>query len=289
MTLGPRPLDRLYVLLGDPVKHSMSPALQNAAMRSLGLDTVYVGLLAWEELVEALMRSVSRLGGGGNVTVPYKRRAADSLDHPSENVSATGACNVFWWEDGKGLCGDNTDIEAFQTAAEALLGSGLANTRVLLLGAGGAARAVAYACATAKVECLDIANRTTSRAVTLADDLGRVVPMQAVELNDLESRSYDLVVNATPLGLALGDPLPVDPSTLESGALLDLVYGLDETPLVRAARELGVRAEDGRRMLVEQAAASFQRWFRLDPPREVMYRAVGLEPVMSSEVEIKKR
>ena len=277
MTLAPRQLNRLYVLLGDPVKHSMSPALQNAVMRTLGLDAVYIGLLAWEELVESLMRSVSRLGGGGNVTVPYKRRAANSLDHPSETVSATGACNVFWWEEGKGLCGDNTDVEAFQTAAEALLGSGLADARVLLLGAGGAARAVAYACAKAKVECLDIANRTLSSAESLVDEFGRIVRMHAVELNDLESRSYDLVVNATSLGLAPDDPLPVDPRTLESGALLDLVYGRDGTPLVRAAREAGVEAEDGRRMLVEQAAASFQRWFRLDPPRDVMYGAIGLE------------
>lgn len=277
MTLAPRQLGRLYVLLGDPVKHSMSPALQNAAMRELGLDAVYVGLLAWEELVESLMRSVSRLGGGGNVTVPYKRLAADCLDHPSETVNATGACNVFWWEEGKGLCGDNTDVEAFQTAAKALLGAGLADARVLLLGAGGAARAVAYACAEAKVDRLDIANRTLPSAVSLADEFGRVISMQALELSDLESRTYDLVVNATSLGLAPDDPLPVDPRVLESGALLDLVYGRAETPLVRAAREAGVRAVDGCHMLVEQAAASFQRWFRLDPPRDVMYRAVGLD------------
>jgi shikimate dehydrogenase len=223
------------------------------------------------------MRSVSRLGGGGNVTVPYKRLAADSLDHPTETVTSTGACNVFWWEEGKGLCGDNTDVEAFQTAAEALVGTGLADRRVLLLGAGGAARAAAYACARAKVEHLDIANRTSSRAESLADTFGGVVPMRAVKISDLESRAYDLVVNATSLGLAPGDPLPVDPRSLESEALLDLVYGHDETPLVRAARETGIAAEDGRRMLVEQAAASFQRWFRVGPPREVMYRAVGLE------------
>jgi shikimate dehydrogenase len=245
-------------------------------MRELDLDAVYVGLLAWEELVESLMRSVSRLGGGGNVTVPYKTLAADSLDHPSETVTSTGACNVFWWEEDRGLCGDNTDVEAFQGAAEALLGSGLVDKRVLLLGAGGAARAVAYACGRAKVEGLDIANRTLSSAVSLADELGGAVPIQAVDLNELESGCYDLVVNATSLGLAPSDPLPVIPRSLDSKALLDLVYGHDGTPLVRAAREAGMRAEDGRRVLVEQAAASFERWFRLDPPREVMYRTVEL-------------
>ncbi len=254
----------------------MSPTLQNAAMSALGLDAVYVGLLAWEELVESLMRAVSRLGGGGNVTVPYKRLAADSLDHPSEAVRATGACNVFWWEEGRGLCGDNTDVEAFRTAAAALLDSPLTDKRVLLLGAGGAARAVAYACAKAGVKSLDISNRTSSTAITLAEDLGRTVPMQQVELSDIESRVYDLAVNATSLGLEPEDPLPVEPRDLEIGALLDLVYGPKGTPLVRAAREVGLRAEDGRRMLIEQAAASFERWFGLDG-RQAMYSAINLE------------
>ena len=203
--------------------------------------------------------------------------AAQALDHASEAVEATGACNVFWWEDGNGLCGDNTDVEAFRTAAEALLGSSLRDKSVLLLGAGGAGRAVAYACVRASVAHLDIANRTHAGAECLAETFGRVVPVKAVEMTALESRSYDLVVNATPLGLASGDSLPLDTRTLGVGALLDLVYGREGTPLVRAAREIGVRAEDGRRMLVEQAAASFQRWFRTDAPRDVMYRAVGLE------------
>lgn len=281
---------RLYILLGDPVHHSLSPLLQNAAMRALGLDAVYVAIRAWEELVGPLMRSVSQLGGGGNVTVPHKGLAADSLDRASEAVTATGACNVFWWEDGTGLCGDNTDVQAFGTAAEAVLNSRLKGKRILLLGAGGAARAVACACVSAGAGVVDVLNRSATRAESLVFDLGDSRGILGTKSQDSELlQDYDLIVNATSLGLAPGDPLPLNPRTVGAEAVLDLVYSRDETPFVRAARGAGVRAEDGRRMLVEQAAASFKRWFRLEPPRDVMCRAVGITPCHTAADTIKRR
>ncbi|MEE8191530.1 MAG: shikimate dehydrogenase [Gemmatimonadales bacterium] len=277
MTAGAFSRCRLYVLLGDPVHHSLSPAIQNAAMRAVGLDAVYVAMHAWEELVGPLMRSVAAEGGGGNVTVPHKRVAAGALDEASEAVKATGACNVFWWAEEKGLCGDNTDVEAFRTAAEAVLGSSLTGRRVLLLGAGGAARAVASACMDANAERVDVLNRTPARAESLIRDLGEPPMVRALSSPDsLPSQRYDLVVNATSLGLAAGDPLPIELGSVRAEAVLDLVYSRNGTPFVRAAREAGLKAEDGRRMLIEQAAASFRRWFDREPAREVMYGAVGL-------------
>ena len=284
------PNKRLYTLLGDPVHHSLSPQLQNAALRTLGLDAVYVALCAWEELVSPLMRSVAQAGGGGNITVPHKELAADSLDRASEAVTATGACNVFWWEDGTGLCGDNTDVDAFSTAAEAVLNSRLKGKRILLLGAGGAARAVAYACVSAGAGVVDVLNRSATRAESLVSDLGGSRGLLRSRSQDSELlNSYDLIVNATSLGLLPGDPLPLDPRAVGAEAVLDLVYSRDATPFVRAAREAGVRAEDGRRMLVEQAAASFERWFRLDPPRDVMCRAVGITPGEAAADAVKRR
>ncbi len=267
----------LYVLLGDPVQHSLSPALQNAAMRSLGIDAVYVAVRAWRDLVGPLMREVASAGGGGNVTVPHKRVAALALDDASEAVHATGACNVFWWDDDGRLVGDNTDALAFRLAAERLLGSDLDGLRVLLLGAGGAASAVAYSCLKARAERIDIVNRSRTRAEGLVSELGGSDSLHIIaDPSSTASEAYDLIVNATSLGLAESDPLPFAPRNLGGGAVLDLVYGPNETPLVRAAREVGLAAQDGRVMLVEQAAASFRRWFDREPPRNVMFEAVGL-------------
>lgn len=267
-------MDRpIYALLGAPVHHSLSPALQNAAINALEIEATYVALWTWDDLVGPFMRSLP----GGNVTIPHKRAAAAALDHPSEAVRATGACNVFWWDKSRGLCGDNTDADAFRTAAEAVLAGELTGSRVLLLGAGGAARAVVHACCGAGVHRVEILNRTRERAKEMVEDLG--APGAVWVLDGAEATSeekYDLVVNATSLGLRPSDPLPVKPEAVPAKAILDLVYGRDETPLVRAARAAGIKAADGRLMLVEQAALSFRKWFHRDPPREVMMGAVGL-------------
>lgn len=267
----------LYVLLGDPVYHSLSPAMHNAAFAALRLDSFYVALRAPEDLVAPLMRAVACAGGGGNVTLPHKRSAAAALDHRSPAVAATGACNAFWWEEERGLCGDNTDVEGFAAAAEALMEAPLQGRRVLLIGAGGAARAVAYACLARGVSRLDLLSRTITRARSLASDLGEPPGLRLLEVaEETSAELYDLAVNATSLGLRDSDPLPLDPSVIKTGVVLDLVYGPADTPLVRAARQAGLRAEDGRRMLVEQAAASFRLWMDREPPREPMSNAVGL-------------
>lgn len=276
MSHASRP-EKLYVLLGDPVHHSLSPAIHNAAFEALGLEAIYVAMYAPAELVPSLMREVAAGSGGGNVTVPHKRAAAEALDHAGAAVTATGACNVFWWEESRGLCGDNTDVEGFATAAETLIGGPLQGQRVLLLGAGGAARAVVHACLSYGVVRLDLVNRTVARSESLFRDLGEPPGLRLLErLEEASSGSYDLVVNATSLGLQPSDPLPLDPARIEARAILDLVYGPIDTPLVRAARGAGLRAEDGRRMLVEQAAASFRLWVGREPPRDVLYAAVGL-------------
>ncbi len=270
----PKPL---YVLLGDPVHHSLSPAMHNAAFMALGLEAVYVAMYAPADLVGPLMRAVAAGGAGGNVTVPHKRAAAEALDRAGAAVTATGACNVFWWEEGAGLCGDNTDVEGFTVAAESLVGGALRGRRILLVGAGGAARAVAYASLSAGVSRLDLANRSRERSESLLRDLGGPVGLRLLDrIEEAVPEGYDLVVNATSLGLRPTDPLPFDPARFEAAAILDLVYGPADTPLVRAAREVGLRAEDGRRMLVEQAAASFRLWTGREPPREAMCAAAGL-------------
>ena len=268
---------RLFALLGAPVHHSLSPTLQNAAFGATGMRAVYVALHTWKELVEPLMRELAARRGGGNVTVPHKARAARAVDRPSEAARATGACNTFWWDEADGLCGDNTDVEGFGAAARHVLGTDLGGCRLLLVGAGGAARAVAFAGVQAGAGRIDIHNRTVDRAERLVRDLGSPSVLSILaRLDQARSTEYDLVVNATSLGIRPGDPLPLDPSTLRASTLLDLTDGEDEAPWVAAARRAGWHAEDGRRMLVEQAAAAFERWSNRQGPREVMLEAAGL-------------
>ena len=132
---------RVFAILGDPIEHSLSPVIQNAAFREAGVDGVYVALHCDAEGMVGFMSGLGGAGGGGNVTLPHKEKAASVLDKASEAVRRTGACNTFWGENGK-LCGDNTDVEGFGRALRYFLGDGPAGYRVLLLGAGGAARAV---------------------------------------------------------------------------------------------------------------------------------------------------
>ena len=130
---------RVFALIGDPVSHSSSPTIQNAAMRELGLDGVSVALRAsWEEMV-GFVRGLAMSGGGGNITLPHKEKAATVVDIRSPAVKRTGACNTFWYEDGK-IHGDNTDVEGFSRALEVFLGGPPEGQKVLVLGAGGAAR-----------------------------------------------------------------------------------------------------------------------------------------------------
>ena len=132
---------RLVALLGDPVSHSLSPVIQNAAFRAAGVPGVYLALRTPAGSLGEMMRGIAAGGGAGNVTVPHKEAAVAVLDRATDAVRNTGACNTFWAESGV-LWGDNTDVAGFRAAAAALLGSPPRGARVLLIGAGGAARAV---------------------------------------------------------------------------------------------------------------------------------------------------
>lgn len=264
---------RLFALLGDPVSHSLSPSFQNAAIRALGLDAVFVALRCGADELPGLLRGIARAGGGGNVTVPHKALAARTVDHPSDGVVRTGACNAYWLEDGA-IHGDNTDVAGASAAVAALLGRAPAGARVLLLGAGGAASAALCALADAGPERIVIANRTAERARALADRFRTPgVRIDVVDGADtLAGERFDLAVNSTSLGLKADDPLPLDPEAarVTVGAVLDLVYARGETRWVREMRARGLPAADGKEMLLQQGAAAFRRWWGMEPPLDVM-------------------
>lgn len=272
MTRGP---PRAFAVLGEPVEHSLSPAIHRAAFRSLGLDASYVALEVRRGEVEPVMRAFARRGGG-NVTVPHKLRAMSVLDVASPAARRTGACNCFWQDSRGRLAGDNTDVEGFLAALEAWEEAPAPDgARVLLLGAGGAARAVASAAMLANCGTVEILNRTQAHAVALARDLdpgGEV--LRVLGGREEATGPYDLVVNATSLGLDTEDPLPLELDGLETGALFDLVYGVRETPWIRHGRARGVPATDGKEMLVRQAGLSLERWLDVEAPLEAMRDAL---------------
>ncbi|MDX1495651.1 MAG: shikimate dehydrogenase [Longimicrobiales bacterium] len=268
---------RVLTLLGDPVDHSASPEIQNAAFEAAGVDGVYVAVRCGGNDVAGFMRGLARAGGGGNVTIPHKEKAATLLDVRSEAVRRTGACNTFWGdEDGK-VHGDNTDVEGFRRALREFMDVPVSGMRALLLGAGGAARAALLGLLQEEVDEVCVYNRTQERARAVARRIGgqraRVIPI----LRQLEGEDFDLVVNATSLGLHADDPSPMDFGVLHrAGAAMDLVYGRHTTPFVQAAEEAGIRATDGLEMLVQQAAVSFERWWGQEASLDAMRAIVAL-------------
>ncbi len=265
---------RLIALLGDPVGHSLSPVFQNAAFEASGLDAVYLALAVRAGELPALLRAVALSGGGGNVTVPHKQIAVAALDRATDAVRATGACNTFWCEDGR-VCGDNTDVAGFREAVRCLIDD-LAGARVLLLGAGGAARAVIAALADAGVAEIRIRNRTPAAAEALVVAMGGMGASLAAEAPSAASHpAYDLIVNATSLGLRNGDPEPLPVHRIAPGTpVIDLVYRRGETEWVRALRARGHPAADGAEMLLHQGAAAFRRWWGREAPMQVMRSAL---------------
>ena len=266
---------RLLTLLGDPILHSKSPEIQNRAFEAAGVDGVYVALQCKEEDLEGFMVSIARSGGGGNITLPHKEKAAAIVEIASQAVVQTGACNTFWGDERGRIHGDNTDVDGFRSALSFFIGSVPSGIRVLLLGGGGAARASLLGLIEEGADEIVIFNRTPERARSMSRRIGgertRVIPV----LEDIEGEDFDLVINATRLGLEKNDASPVDLERLGCvGAAMDLVYGRHVTPFVRAAEAMDIRATDGAEMLVRQGAASFERWWGIPAPVEAMRAAM---------------
>ncbi|MEN8374701.1 MAG: shikimate dehydrogenase [Gemmatimonadota bacterium] len=262
-------MTRVFALLGDPVGHSLSPALHSAALSAAGLDGSYVALRCGADMVAELMRGLADAGGGGNVTVPHKEVAFSALDAASAEARATCACNTFWQEEGA-LHGDNTDVQGFAAAKRQLLEGEGRVKRALVLGAGGAARAAVAVLLAEGAEAI-VAGRTRERALRLVGELGA-----GARVGDpYADGPFDLVVNATPLGLHAADPAPVELERVgRVSAVMDLTYAETPSRLLQDAARLGLSASDGREMLVRQAAAAFSIWWGLEAPLEEMRAAL---------------
>jgi len=269
---------RLVGVLGDPIAHSRSPAMHNAAFRAMGLDWCYVPLHVTPARLGAAVRGLVALGFvGANVTIPHKERAAEMVDELTPAAAATGAVNTLAVQ-GERLVGDNTDVGGI-LAALAEAGVSVAGREAVVLGAGGSARAVAYALAQAGGQ-VALANRTVERAQALAAKVGRGLdPIPLADARALQARldGAVLLVNATPVGMHPGpgeSPLPAGVRCHPGLTVLDLVYAPRETRLLRQAQAAGCRTIEGLRVLVHQGALSFERWTGQAAPLQVMARAV---------------
>jgi shikimate dehydrogenase len=257
-------------VIGSPVEHSLSPVIHNAAFAALDLDWTYFAVAvpagrAGDAV--AAMRSL-RLGGM-SVTMPHKTAVAAAVDTVTSRAERLGAVNCLTWR-GALIEGDSTDGPGFLDSLKVDHGWDPEGRTALVVGAGGAARAVVSALAAAGAASVGVAARVPERAAVaaaLADGRGHVAPVEA-------AADVDLVVNATPVGMG-GDPSsPVPDTCLGAGQVVaDLVYEPIETPLLAAARAAGAMPVNGIGMLVHQAAHAFRSWTGEDPPVEVMSAA----------------
>jgi shikimate dehydrogenase len=257
----------VYGIFGYPIGHSLSPVMHNTAFAYHGLDAVYVPFAVHPGQIETAVKALQALQiRGVNVTIPHKQAVIPWLDELTPEARLIGAVNTIQLQDGR-LIGHNTDGIGFLRSLEEA-GAAVEGRSVLLLGAGGAARAIAVQLCLSQVRCLDIANRTRARAEELAAFLQQHLPGPAVSVLPLEGAPLaaclphvDILVNATSVGMESADAAALPLTGLcPSQLVCDIVYRPRLTPLLRAAERQGARTVDGVGMLVHQGAKAFEIW-----------------------------
>ena len=272
---------KIVGVIGDPVEHSCSPQMHNAAFAAVGLDFVYVPFhVRPKELGAAIEGFKACSIIGVNVTVPYKQRVISFLDQISQEVTLIGAANTLVFEQGK-ITGENTDASGFLQAMKHDGFDVPRNGSAVVIGAGGSARAITVALARANLQSIVITNRTTSKAVALAADLSDKtgVKISGMGLNDAKLpdtvSTSQLIVNTASASMDVSHPLLIRPEWLTPQSIVyDIIYTPPETRLLKAASKRGCHTVGGIGMLVYQGAIAFEKWTRVPPPIEVMWRAL---------------
>lgn len=277
-------------VFGDPVAHSASPLMQNAALQACAIDAQYVRFHILPQELETALRFVPKLNFiGVNLTAPHKSAAhvlMDTLDERAQRIGAINTVSI----DGEKLVGWNTDGFGFARAVRSEFSVDLRDLRVMMLGAGGGAgRAIAWQCALERCERLVLANRTLAKAKELERELARYFagprllgPVARLETIPWEESALrfqlsqiDLVVNATPLGMNQTDPSPIPISLLAPHLMIfDAIYKSVTTPLLRATADAGARGANGLAMLLHQGALAFEIWFNRPAPIAEMRQAL---------------
>jgi shikimate dehydrogenase len=268
-------MTKRVVLIGHPVAHSLSGAMQQAAFDELGIDARYE---LWDRTPMALGEAIIEIRSedflGANVTIPHKERVVPMVDRLTEEAGATGAVNTIT-RDGRRLVGHNTDVPGFKVALDRLVGKQKMPKQAVVLGAGGGARAVVYGLITEGFQRVIVFNRHLHRAEGLVKHFGRSAAHMELRampwhesIIEAEVAKTKVLVNATSIGLA-GDVSPVPAEVLHGELLvLDVIYS--RTRLLRDAAAVGAATADGELMLLHQGAAAFTLWTGQPAPLELM-------------------
>jgi shikimate dehydrogenase len=258
-------------IIGWPIEHTLSPAMHNAAYESLSLDYCYVPFLVSPDALEDAIKAIKALNILGiNVTVPHKEKVMTYIDETDREAAFIGAVNTLVNSDGR-LIGYNTDGRGFmQSLAESAIDP--RDKDILIIGAGGAARAVGYSLVQ-EAKSLSLFGRTKMRVHNLVHDLNRI-KNRVSSCNDLSAVGrYHMIINATPLGLKKEDPLPLDTSSLKPGQIVyDLIY--KKTRLLEHASKRGCVTASGLGMLLWQGVLAFELWTGRRPDVDVMRKAL---------------
>jgi shikimate dehydrogenase len=277
---------RVCGVIGEPVRHSLSPIIHNAAFASLGMDWVYVAFPVERGQASAAIAAMRILAIEGlSVTMPHKDDVFASVDDVTERARALRTCNTVFWRDGA-LVGDSTDgagaVDALQDR-----GVSIESTRFVVIGAGGAGRAVIAGLARASAAAISIVNRDPQRALDALHVGGpnaRLASSDA-EVADAVSTST-VIINATSLGMRPDDVLPVNPNLFRADHLVnDLIYHPAETPLLVEAQRRGCQTMNGTGMLLRQATLQFERWTGKAAPLDAMRSALDAELSRRAGVE----
>ena len=269
-------------IFGYPVEHSLSPAMQNAAIKQLGLDMIYVPWEVKPDMLEKALDGVRAMGIKGiNLTIPHKEEALKYLDEITDEVRITGAANTVINNNGI-LTGHNTDGRGLLLSLKENHSFSPSDKSAVIIGAGGAARGIAASLALSGAGKILIANRTVEKASTLAKELSEKISTTSFLASGLDSDKIkaflaetDILINASSAGMNGENNLDLPLTQLPPAAIVaDIVYKPLETTLLSKARKLGLKAEDGLGMLACQGAMGFELWTGKSPPTGIMKKTL---------------
>jgi shikimate dehydrogenase len=264
----------LYGVIGDPIAHSMSPLMHKSAFEDKGIDAEYVRFHVKKEQLPDAILGIKALGiQGVNVTVPHKEHVMPLLDGIDPLAKAIGAVNTIANENGK-LIGYNTDGLGFVEGLKKVAGEGLENRSMLIIGAGGAARAIYYTLASSGVRKIDVTNRTPGRAEKMMDACPFPLDSSFLTLEAAENElhDYDVIIQTTSIGMFPHiEDSPIKVNELKQGSIVsDIIYNPLETTLLKQAKEKGALTQNGLDMFVYQGALSFKKWTGIFPSYSIM-------------------
>ena len=271
-------MEHIYGVIGDPIAHSMSPAIHNDAFGAEHIEARYHHFHVLSENLPDAVKGLKAVGVSGfNVTVPHKTAIIPLLDEVDDLARAIGAVNTVIYKNGRHI-GYNTDGEGFYRSLVDRLGTELPSKKTLIIGAGGAARAIYFTLVKEGVSNVDIANRTLARAEMLIADCPYPKQSSALTISEAEQSlgEYDLIIQTTSSGMSPDtNAMPLDGKHLKQGAFVsDVIYNPLETKLLIQAKANGAEVQNGVDMLVNQAALAFQLWTGIMPDTQRMKEIV---------------